>query len=73
MSKRPIDYRGVTRGDGAGPRVRWQTVVSCSLLGMGLACGVGALVWPQRRHELVGAAISLSVTGVLVYFPYVRT
>ena len=73
MSKRPLDYQGVTRRDDARPRVRWQTVVSCSLLGMGLACGVVALAWPQRRPELVSAAVSLGVAGVLIYLPYVRT
>jgi hypothetical protein len=40
---------------------------------MGLLCGLVALVWPQRRHELVSAAISLGVAGVIIYFPYVRT
>jgi hypothetical protein len=73
MSKPPLDYRSATQGDDAGPRVRWQTVVSCSLLGMGLLCGLVALVWAQRRQELVSAAISLGIGGVIIYFPYVRT
>jgi len=75
MSKQPLDYRGVTGGEDPAPqvpRVRWQTVVSCSLLGTGLACGVGALAWPQRRTELVAAALSLGISGVCIYFPYVR-
>ena len=72
MGKPPLDYRGTTEGDDA-KHVRWQTVVSCSLLGMGLVCGLVALVWPQRRHELIGAALSLGIAGVIIYFPYVRT
>jgi len=40
---------------------------------MGLLCGLGAVVWPGRRHELVSAAITLGVAGVIIYFPYVRT
>ena len=73
MSKQPLDYRGVGHGDEARPQVRWQTIVSCSLIGMGVVCGVGALVWAQRRSELISAAISLGIAGVIVYFPYVRT
>jgi hypothetical protein len=73
MSKPPLDYQGGTQGDDARPRVRWQTIVSCSLLAMGLVCGLVAAVWPQRRHELIAAAISLGITGVILYFPYVRT
>ena len=73
MSKQPLDYRGLTGGDDPVPKLRWQTVVSCSLLGMGLVCGVGAMVWAQRRPELIAAAISLAITGVIIYFPYVRT
>ena len=72
MSKPPLEYRSATGGDEARPRVRWQTVVSCSLLGMGLLCGLVALVWAQRRVELVSAAISLGIGGVAIYFPYVR-
>ena len=73
MSKPPLDYRSATRDDDAKPQLRWQTVVSCSLLGMGLLCGLLALVWTQRRQELVSAAISLGIGGVIIYFPYVRT
>ena len=73
MSKPPLDYQGVSQGDDAKPQVRWQTVVSFSLLGMGLLCGLVALVWPHRRHELVSAAIALVIAGVTIYFPYVRT
>jgi len=39
---------------------------------MGLLCGLVALVWAQRRVELVSAAISLGIGGVAIYFPYVR-
>jgi hypothetical protein len=73
MSKQPLDYQVPTVGDDPVPKLRWQTVVSCSLLGMALVCGVGAVVWWQRRSELIAAAISLGVTGVIIYFPYVRT
>jgi hypothetical protein len=75
MDKLPLEYRSTTEADDddAKPRVRWQTVVSCTLLVMGLLCGLAALAWPQRRDELVGAAVSLAVVGVIVYFPYVRT
>jgi hypothetical protein len=73
MSKPPLDYRGANQGDDARPHLRWQTVASCSFLGMGLLCGLVALVWPQRRLELVSAAISLGIAGVIIYFPYVRT
>jgi len=40
---------------------------------MGLVCGLVAMVWPQRRSELISAAISLGIAGVIIYFPYVRT
>jgi hypothetical protein len=40
---------------------------------MGLFCGLLALLWPQRRDELLSAAISLGIGGVIIYFPYVRT
>jgi len=40
---------------------------------MGVMCGLAAVVWGQRRVELISAAISLGVGGVIVYFPYVRT
>ena len=73
MSKPPLDYRGASQGDDAGPRVRWQTIASCSLLGMGILCGLVAVVWVQRRSELVSAAISLGIAGVIIYFPFVRT
>jgi hypothetical protein len=73
MGKVPLDYRGDSEGDDAGPRVRWQTIVSSSLVGMGVVCGLVAVVWAQRRVELISAAISLGVGGVIVYFPYVRT
>ena len=73
MSKPPLDYRHADDSDGANPGVRWQTVVSCSLLGIGLLCGIGALVWTQHHRELFSAAISLGVAGVIIYFPYVRT
>lgn len=71
MTKQPLDYQGVTQRNDARPRVRWQTVISCSLLGAGLVCGLVALVWPLRRSELVSAALSLGIAGVLMYF-YVR-
>jgi len=76
MSKQPLDYQGVTGGENPqpqSPRVRWQTIVSFSLLGMGLACGIAALAWPPRRPQLIAAAVSLGITGVIIYFPYVRT
>jgi len=73
VSKQPLDYRGAAEGDDATPQVRWQTIVSCSLLGMGLACGLVALAWPQRRPELISAAITLGIAGVIIYFPYIRT
>ena len=73
MSKPPLDYRSAAEGDDEGPTVRWQTIVSCSLLVIGLVCGLVALVWPQRRSELVSAAITLGIGGVIIYFPYVRT
>jgi hypothetical protein len=73
MNKPPLDYRAPTPNDEAGPQVRWQTIVSFSLLGIGLVCGLVAVVWPLRRHELVSAAISLGIAGVIIYFPYVRT
>jgi hypothetical protein len=73
MSKPPLDYRAGTQGEEATPHVRWQTIVSCSLLGMGVVCGLAALVWPHRRDELISAAIALGIAGVLIYFPYVRT
>ena len=73
MSRPPLEYRGTAQGDGARPQVRWQTIVSGSLLGMGLVCGLLALVWPQRRSELISTAISLGIAGVIIYFPYVRT
>ena len=53
--------------------MRWQTIASCSLLGMGIVCGLVAVVWVQRRSELVSAAISLGIAGVIIYFPFVRT
>jgi hypothetical protein len=73
MSKPPLDYRGVDQADDARPQVRWQTIVSCSLLGMGLMCGLSAAVWPQRRAELISVAITSGIAGVIIYFPYVRT
>ena len=73
MDKPTLDYRPAARGDEARPHVRWQTVVSCSLLGMAAACGLVALVWPPRRPDLLAAAISLGIAGVIIYFPYVRT
>ena len=72
MSKPPLDYRNTTEGDGARPQVRWQTIVSCSLLGMGIVCGLVAVVLPQRRPELISAAITLGIAGAIIYFPYVR-
>ena len=75
MNKQPLDYRGVPQEDDAKPRLRWQTILSCSLLGMALVSGLVALVWPQRRPELISAAITLGITGVLIYFMnlYVQT
>ena len=73
MSKEPLHYQRPTGADDPVPQMRWQTIVACSLLGMGLVCGVGAMVWAQRRHELIAAAISLGIAGVIIYFPYVRT
>ena len=77
MSKPPLDYRSATRdqpgSDDLRPQVRWQTIVSFSLLGMALACGLGAVVWASRRGELISAAITLGIAGVIIYFPYVRT
>jgi hypothetical protein len=40
---------------------------------MGALCALVALVWPHRRPELVSAAISLGIAGVIIYFPFVRT
>ena len=71
MSKQPLDYQNVTPG--ANPQVKWRTIVSCSLLGLALLFALMAVVWPQRRWELFSAAISLGVTGVIVYFPYTGT
>jgi hypothetical protein len=71
--KPPLDYRRGDDDDQASPQVRWQTIVSCSLLGMALCCGLAALAWPSRRHELVAGAITLAIGGVIIYFPYVRT
>jgi hypothetical protein len=31
------------------------------------------VAWPQRRSELISAAISLGIAGVFIYFPYIRT
>jgi hypothetical protein len=73
MTKPPLDYRPATPGDNPTPHVRWQTVVSLSLLAIGLLCGLVALVWPHRRPELISAAITLCIAGVIIYFPYVRT
>ncbi len=73
MSKEPLDYQGLTGGDDPAQKLRWQTIVSCSLLGMALVCGIGAMLWAHRRTELTAAAISLGITGVIIYFPYVRT
>ena len=73
MSKPPLDYQGITQNDDARPPVRWQTIVACSLLGIGLACGLVAAIWPQRRSELIGAAITFGIAGVIIYFPYIRT
>jgi hypothetical protein len=36
-------------------------------------CGVVAVVWPQHRSDLIAAAISLGIAGVIIYFPYIRT
>jgi hypothetical protein len=72
MSEPPLDYRNGTQRDDARPQVRWQTIVSCSLLGMGIVCGLVAVVLPQRRPELISAAITLGIAGTIIYFPYVR-
>ena len=71
MSKQRLDYQNVTPA--AHPRVRWRTIVSCSLLGLALLFTLMALVWPQRRWELFSAGISFGVTGVIIYFPYTGT
>ncbi len=73
MSKPPLDYQRLDQSHDERPPVRWQTVVSCVLLAMGMLSGLVALVWPSRRSELISAAISLVIAGVLIYFPYVRT
>lgn len=75
MSKQPLEYqrRTETAGDNPVPTLKWQTIVSFSMLGMAFVCGVGAILWAHRRTELIGAAISLGITGVIIYFPFIRT
>jgi hypothetical protein len=73
MGKQPLDYQNAMRDRNPTPQVRWQTIVACSLLGLALLCVLAALVWPQRRPELISAAITLGIGGVIIYFPYIRT
>jgi hypothetical protein len=72
MKKQPLDYRSVTRGDPPPPRVRFQTIVSCSLLGFAVLCALVALAWRERRSELFAAAISLAGAAAIIHLPYRR-
>ena len=72
MKKQPLDYQSGTRGEDRAPQVGLQTIISCSLLGLAVVCGVVALVWAQRRFELLAAAASLGFTGVIIHIPYLR-
>ena len=73
MKKEPLDYQSVTtRREDPTPRVRFQTIVSCSLLGLAIVCALVALVWTHRRSEFLAATISLGAAGAIVHLPYGR-
>jgi hypothetical protein len=72
MKKHPLDYHTVTRSENSPPQVRFQTIVSFSLLGLAVLCALVALLWHQRRSELFAAAISLAGAGVIIHLPYRR-
>jgi hypothetical protein len=72
MRKQQLDYQGVTRSERPTSQVSFQKIVSCSLLGLGILTALVALVWPHRRWELLGAAISLGATGLVVLLPFRR-
>jgi hypothetical protein len=73
MKKQPLNYQSVTtRREPPPPQVRFQTIVSCSLLGLAVLCGLAALLWHHRRAELFAAAISFAGAGVIVHLPFRR-
>ena len=72
MKKQPLDYHTITRGDTPTSQVRFQTIVSWSLLGLAALSALVALVWPRHRAELFGAAISLGAAAAIVHLPYRR-
>jgi hypothetical protein len=72
MKKQPLEYQTVTRGETRPPQVRFQTIVSLSLLGIGVLCALAALVWPAHRFQLFAAAISLAAGAAIIHLPYRR-
>lgn len=72
MKKQPLDYRSVTRGENPPPQVRFQTIVSLSLLGLAVLSALAALVWPAHRFQLVAAALSLAAGAAIIHLPYRR-
>jgi len=66
-----IGVYGLSVGsDRLADALRWVWPVT--LLGLGVLCALVALVWPARRGELFGAAISLGATAAIVHLPYRR-
>jgi hypothetical protein len=72
MSKQPLDYQDATRGEDPIPHKSIQWIISCSLLGLAFLCGLVAMVWSQRRSELLAAAAGLGAAAVIVHMPYWR-
>jgi hypothetical protein len=72
MKKQRLEYESMTGRENPAPRVRFQTIVSCALLGVALLCAVLAMAWTHRRSELFAAAISLGAGAAIVHAPYWR-